>query len=51
MCIKINVLFSIIRVVRVWCGILVSAAGLINNGGMIECLVAMIQNTTMQTGE
>ena len=33
MCIEIDVLFSIIRVVRMWCGILVSAAGFINNGG------------------
>ena len=35
MCIDIEMLFSIIRVVRMWCGILVSAAGFINNGGML----------------
>ena len=51
MCIKIDVLLSIIQVVRVWCGILVSATGHINNGGMLKCSVAGIQNTTMQTGE
>ena len=32
------------------CGILVSAAGFINNGGMLECSVAWIQYTTMQNG-
>ena len=47
MCIDIEMLFSIIRVVRVWCGILVSAAGFIDNGGMLECLVAGIQTTTV----
>ena len=26
-----------------WCGILVSAAGFINNGGMFECAMAGIQ--------
>ena len=36
-------LFSIFRVVRMWCGILVSAAGFINNGGMFECSMAGIQ--------
>ena len=36
-------LFSIIRVVRMWCGILVSAAGFTNNGGMFECSVAKKQ--------
>ena len=47
MCIKIGVLFSIIRVVRVWCGILVSAAGFINNGCSFECSMAVLQNKTM----
>ena len=32
------------------CGILVSAAGFINNGGMLECSVAGIQYTTVQNG-
>ena len=50
MCINIDVLFSIIQVKRVWCGMLVSATGIINNGGMFECLMAGIQNATMQTG-
>ena len=40
-------LFSIIRVVRMGCGIMVSAAGFINNGGMLECSVAGIQYTTV----
>ena len=47
MCIEIDVLFSIIRVVRMWCGILVSAAGFINNGGMFKFSMAGIQNTTV----
>ena len=47
MCIKIDVLFSIIRVVRVWCGMLVSAAGIMKNGGMFEPLKAGIQYATM----
>ena len=47
MCNEIEMLFSIIRVVRMWCGILVSAAGFITNGGMFECSVAGIQNTTV----
>ena len=47
MCIKIDVLFSIIHAVIVWCGILVSAAGHISNGGMFECSMAAIQNATM----
>ena len=47
MCIEIDVLFSIIRVVRMWCGILVSAAGFINNGGMFECSMAGIKHTTV----
>ena len=47
MCNEIGMLFSIIRVVRVVCGILVSAAGFIDNGGMLECSVAGIQTTTV----
>ena len=47
MCNNIDVLFSIIRVERVWCGMLVSAAGFINNGDMFEYLPAGIQNTIM----
>ena len=43
MCNVIKMLFSIIRMVRMWCGILVSAAGFITNGGMFECSVALIQ--------
>ena len=50
MSINIDVLFSIIRVVKVWCGISVSTAGFINNGGMFEFLVEKIQNKTVQTG-
>ena len=42
MCIKINVLFSNIRVVKVLCGKLVNAAGLININSMLECLVVEI---------
>ena len=49
--INIDVLFSIIRVVGVWCGMLVSAGGFINNGGMFDCLMAGIQNTTVCTGK
>ena len=37
MFIKIGMLFSIIRLVRVWCGILIRAAGLIENGFSFEC--------------
>ena len=37
MCINIGVLFSIIGVVRVGCDIMDSAAGIINNGGKLEC--------------
>ena len=48
MCIKIDVLFSIIQVVRVQCGKLVSAAGSINNGGMFECLVSGVHYTTIK---
>ena len=47
MCIKKDVLFSIIQDVRVWCGILVSAAGFNNNGGMFEYSMAGIHNTTV----
>ena len=47
MCIDIEMLFSIIQVEKVWCGILVSAAGFINNGGMQECSVAGIQTKTV----
>ena len=47
MSINIDVLFSIIRVVGVWCGILVSEIGFIINGGMFDCLMAEIQNTTV----
>ena len=36
-------LFSIIRVVSFWCGILVSAADFITNGGMFESSVAGIE--------
>ena len=43
MCNEIEMLFILIRVVWMWCGILVSAAGFINNGGMFECSVAGIQ--------
>ena len=32
------------------CGILVSAAGFINNGGMLECSVAGIQYITVWNG-
>ena len=49
MCVKINVLFSIIRVMKVYCGTLVGAAGFINNGGMFQCETEAIQNTTVQT--
>ena len=45
--IKVDVFFNNNEVVRVWCGILVSAAGFINNDGMFECLVAEIQYTTV----
>ena len=44
MCGKIGVLFSIIDVVRIWCSILVGAAGFINNGCRIECSVAGFQD-------
>ena len=44
MFIEISVLFSIIRVVRVWCGILISAAGLIDNDCSFEWSMAGIQN-------
>ena len=45
--IKTDLLFSIDRVVRVWCGKLNNSAGLINNGGMFEGFVAGIQNKTV----
>ena len=51
MCIKIGMLFSIIRLVKVWCGILVSAADLIDNGFSFECSVAGLQNKAVWTGE
>ena len=38
MCINIGVIFGIIRMVRVRCDLLVSAAGLINNGAMVRIL-------------
>ena len=41
---KIGVLFSIIRVVRMWCGILVSAAGFTNNECKYKSLVAGFQD-------
>ena len=47
MCINIDVLFSTIRVVKILFGILVSVAGFINNGGMLDFLMAEIQNITM----
>ena len=47
MCIKIDVLLNIIRVVRVWCDILVSAAGFIKDGGMFEYSEAGIHITTL----
>ena len=47
MCIKIGVLFSIIGVMAVWCDILVSAAGFINNGCSINCSMAGLQNKTV----
>ena len=47
MCITIDVLFSIIRVVREWCGILVSAAGFHDNGCSLESSVAGLQNKTV----
>ena len=50
MCTKTDVLFSIDRVVRVWCGMLDSTAGFLNNGGMFEWSVAGIQNTTVKNG-
>ena len=34
-----------------WCGILISAAGFNNNGGMLECSMAEIELTTIITGE
>ena len=51
MCTKLDVLFSIIRVVGVWCDILVSAAGFINNGCSYECSMAGLQNKTVYTGK
>ena len=47
MCIKIGMLFSIIGVVRVWCDILVSAAGFNNNGCSFQCSMAGLQNKTV----
>ena len=47
MCITIGVLFSIIQVVRVWFGILVSAAGFINNRSTLKDSVAGLQNETV----
>ena len=44
MCSKIDVLFSIVRVVRMCSGILVDAAGFINNGCRFECSVAGFQD-------
>ena len=44
MCIEIGVLFDIIRVMRVWCDIVVSAVALINNGCRFECSVAGLQD-------
>ena len=36
LCINIGVIVGIIRMVRVRCDVLVSAAGLINNGAMVR---------------
>ena len=47
MCINIDVLFSTIRVVKILFGILVSVAGFINNGGMLDFLMARIQDVSM----
>ena len=43
----VGVLFDIIRVMRVWCDIVVSAAVLINNGCRFECLAAGFQDKAM----
>ena len=44
MCIDIAVLFGNIGVIRKWCDIMVSAAGFVNNGGKLECLVTDFQD-------
>ena len=44
MCIDIAVLFDITGVVRKWCDIMFRAAGFINNGGKLECLVTDFQD-------
>ena len=49
MYINIGVLFSIIQTARVWCDILVSAAGIIHNGGRCKSLVAGLQDMAVLT--
>ena len=48
MCVKIDVLFTTIRVVG--CGAVVSAAATINNGCKFECSVAGLHNKNEEWG-
>ena len=50
MCIDIDVLFSNIEVVRMWCDVMVSTAGYINNGGRVESSVARPNTRAVWTG-
>ena len=47
MCHNIAALVGIIGVVRVWCDVMVSAAGINNNGGSCDSSVAGFQNITV----
>ena len=50
MIIDIAVLFGIIKMVSKLCDKMVSAAGFINNGGKLECLVTDFQDMAVYTG-
>ena len=50
MCIKIDVLFSIIRVERMWCGILVGVDRFINNGDMFDGRDPIYNNVDWREG-
>ena len=49
MCINIGVLFGIIRVVRVWCGIMIVAVGITNKVARYDSSMPGFQNQTVLT--
>ena len=50
MCINISVLFGIIGVVRMWCDIMIIAAGFVNNDSRCESSMAEFQDMTVGHG-